>query len=370
MRFLDPFAGAGGLADGLRRAGLAAALLSDQEPACCQTLRRFGDAAHPTPLRAQHAGPEWRRRHAEPPDLLAAGPPCQPYSPQGRGAGAADPRDGLPVLLQLAAELRPAAVLIENTSGLGTHHRATLRAFGSQLAQLGYAAPSRPYAELDAAAFGVPQFRRRLFGVWFLDPNAARCFAWPVGPYGSQVPYRSARQVLPDLAELEDSVGPLRLRARSRRWGAGEPLDRPAPTVLARRSSALTAWREDPDQTGWIDPSGQHRTGRGIPVRRLTVDELLVLQDLAGLQLCGTVEETYRQAGNACPPGLLEPIGRSLLAASRHETVELAAEPTDSRTSLLLRLPRSLRDRLRERAEQTGQTVTDLIVQACRDVVA
>lgn len=51
-------------------------------------------------------------------DLLAGGPPCQPFSNAGRSKGAADSRDTFPILLEAVASVRPKAVLIENVKGL------------------------------------------------------------------------------------------------------------------------------------------------------------------------------------------------------------------------------------------------------------
>src|SRR5260370_40219223 len=51
-------------------------------------------------------------------DLLAAGPPCQPFSHAGDGRGPADARNMFPLLLNVIPKVRPRAVLVENVVGL------------------------------------------------------------------------------------------------------------------------------------------------------------------------------------------------------------------------------------------------------------
>lgn len=60
-------------------------------------------------------------------DLLAGGPPCQPFSVGGKHAGMLDARNMFPEMIRAARELRPKAILVENVSGL------TRRAFHTYL---------------------------------------------------------------------------------------------------------------------------------------------------------------------------------------------------------------------------------------------
>lgn len=110
------------------------------------------------------------------PDVLLGGPPCQPYSTAGKREGGDDDRDGLPVFLACVEASRPRQVLMENVPGLlGTPE---LLAFVEELEALGYAVSWR---ELDAANYGVPQHRRRVW-VWGIRDDALdsdRPREWP-----------------------------------------------------------------------------------------------------------------------------------------------------------------------------------------------
>ncbi len=99
--------------------------------------------------------------------LIIGGPPCTPFSKSGywleykrRGL---DPRASLvDEFARVVTDLRPAAVLMENVHGLAykNHNRG---AFGSLLGRLGTAGYRLSWRVLNAADYGVPQLRKRLF---------------------------------------------------------------------------------------------------------------------------------------------------------------------------------------------------------------
>lgn len=176
---VEPFAGCGGMALGLRDAGFACVHASDADPHAVETLRQVVPDAEVLRLDATNAGALAARildAHGQP-DLLAAGVPCQPFSTAGRNAGEYDPRDGFPAFLALAQWLRPRAILIENVKGLTSkRHRPHLDHIVADLEATGYGVRWRV---LNAADFSVPQRRERIFIVGFLDHAVAARFAWP-----------------------------------------------------------------------------------------------------------------------------------------------------------------------------------------------
>ncbi len=129
-RSLELFAGGGGMALGLHAAGFEHEALVEFEPKACDTLLhnatawqrrngsvppwkpgavRFGDVREFDVSSALCGGPI---------DLVAGGPPCQPFSLGGVHAGMADSRNMFPAALELVRELRPSLVLFENVAGL------------------------------------------------------------------------------------------------------------------------------------------------------------------------------------------------------------------------------------------------------------
>ena len=101
-------------------------------------------------------------------DLICAGFPCQPFSVSGRRLGFADTRGTLfHEIVRVAEARRPAYLLLENVPGLLNHEGG--KTFGTILAaihELGY---SLEWCVLNSANFGVPQQRRRVYIIGYLD---------------------------------------------------------------------------------------------------------------------------------------------------------------------------------------------------------
>ena len=185
-------AGAGGMAIGLAQAGFAPTEFYDKDRDACATLRHNLDTNPLTQSRRVVEGDlsqvEWIP-NGGPIRLLAAGAPCQPFSMGGSRRGHEDERNLFPMILEAVRILRPRVVLIENVRGLGGgRHNPYLEYILSQLRYPGIAplknerwkehagrlsqhdgdrkaAPtySVQQAVFNAADFGVPQIRYRLF---------------------------------------------------------------------------------------------------------------------------------------------------------------------------------------------------------------
>ena len=105
-------------------------------------------------------------------DLLCGGFPCQAFSQAGLRRGFEDARGTLFFdLARLAQAKRPPYLLLENVPGLLSHDKG--RTFAQVLAsllQLGYCVE---WMVLNSAGFGVPQSRKRVFLIGYLDPRCA-----------------------------------------------------------------------------------------------------------------------------------------------------------------------------------------------------
>lgn len=100
-------------------------------------------------------------------DLLSGGPPCQPWSLGGRGMGAEDDRDLLGHTPELVSWLRPRAFVFENVPGLMSWANIEYAEWLVQrLQEPGYGVA---VGKFNAADFGVPQVRRRIFIVGIRD---------------------------------------------------------------------------------------------------------------------------------------------------------------------------------------------------------
>jgi len=188
---IELFAGAGGMAIGLKEAGFSPSSFYEVDRCSCETLRHNAASKSGTLVgevvegRAEEI--EWTalKRAVR---LLAAGAPCQPFSLAGKHLAERDGRNLFPEVFRAVRQLRPIAVFLENVRGLAREsfrpyfeyiirqlqypslepHRGELwqdhdaRIRRSQLS-VGFEPEYRAdYRLLDAADFGAPQNRKRV----------------------------------------------------------------------------------------------------------------------------------------------------------------------------------------------------------------
>ena len=122
MKAVELFAGAGGLALGVGLAGFKSVAVVEWDKWACDTIRQNQARGYPLvcdwPL---HEGDvrtfDWKSISGEI-DLVAGGPPCQPFSMGGKHRAHDDTRDMFPATVEIVRELCPRAFIIENVKGL------------------------------------------------------------------------------------------------------------------------------------------------------------------------------------------------------------------------------------------------------------
>lgn len=195
---LELFAGAGGLALGVERDGFEHLALNENDVLACATLRR--NRAWKV-IEQDARTVDWAAFEGKV-DLIAGGTPCQPFSFGGRHRGRDDSRNLFPELLRAIAEVRPRAVVLENVRGLGRSSFAEyLDYIIAWMARPSLAPKQWESADehgrrlrkarhrpdeyrvlgpraLNAADFGVPQTRHRLFLI-ALRADVSRDWVWP-----------------------------------------------------------------------------------------------------------------------------------------------------------------------------------------------
>ena len=200
MRSIELFSGAGGLALGLEGAGFESVALVERNKDACATLRLNRPKWHVIESDIR----EVNFSDFGTIDLVAGGPPCQPFSMGGKANGYDDHRDMFPQAVRAVRELRPRAFLFENVKGLLRH------AFSNyvQYIKLQFTYPDFPIShnaswevnlqrlqrhdnskrsddnltyrvtiqQANAADFGVPQHRHRVFFVGFRSDIFSKWF--------------------------------------------------------------------------------------------------------------------------------------------------------------------------------------------------
>jgi len=338
---IDLFAGAGGLASSLEASGWRTVATVDTDKDAVATLRRnqergslrhariiLGDVREITgrDLRPPNARVSWR------PDILAGGPPCQPFSSSGRMRGFEDPRGGLfHEFVRLADELKPRFVLFENVAGLVTAKTpdgevgGVLRRIQREFESIGYACR---FELLNAADFGAAQRRVRLYMIGsrrerlpeFPRPTHSKEGALDRYPWVSLTDFLTKHPPTPP----EDIVRPHPNRAAA--LAALEPGTglKSGGIVEANRPGGHWGYRQDcfvadlrmPSRTiraaatpDWLQLAGG--------LRRLSWRECASLQGFpVDWEFEGSTPSRFRQIGNAVQGNVGRAIGAALLASA------------------------------------------------------
>lgn len=122
MKCVELFAGAGGLAMGIHLAGFEPQAVVEWDRWACDTIRENGARGYPLVAGWNvHEGDvrefDWASI-GEGIDLVAGGPPCQPFSMGGKHNAHNDSRDMFPATVDVIRRLQPRAFIVENVKGL------------------------------------------------------------------------------------------------------------------------------------------------------------------------------------------------------------------------------------------------------------
>lgn len=301
------FSGGGGLDLGAHFAGFQAMLVSDIIPKYTETIKHnlpyvnvYNDDA------LELTAPKLRELSeidSADLDLLIAGPPCQSFSILGKRQSMNDPRGKLTIkYFELIAELRPKAFVFENVPGLMTvNNGADFRELWQFIQETtGYTLYK---GKLNAADFGVPQFRERIFIVGFRPDIASNGFEFPTEPSGAfagLLPHRvPSKMALDNVDGLANQVIRIHTEKVKQRF---------ANVPQGGRDAGSHSDRLDPELPAGTILIGSS-AGGGRPhihpyePRVLTVREAARLQSFPDwYEFCGSSTEQYRQVGNAvCP---------------------------------------------------------------------
>jgi DNA (cytosine-5)-methyltransferase 1 len=164
---IDLFAGAGGMSLGFEQAGFDIVAAVEIDPVHCATHEyNFPDTATICASVIDLTGDRIRHRAKlgkKDIDVVMGGAPCQGFSLMGKRAFD-DPRNQLVFhYVRIVKELNPKYCVFENVKGLTLGaHAQFLEELIAALGEAGYDVLI-PYRVLNAADYGVPQDRRRLF---------------------------------------------------------------------------------------------------------------------------------------------------------------------------------------------------------------
>jgi DNA (cytosine-5)-methyltransferase 1 len=308
-------AGAGGQALGLERAGFEHLACVEIEPPACETLRMNRPDWEVVEDDLKRVVADERLVVHAGCDLLAGGVPCPPFSVAGKQLGDEDERDLFPAILDLAGQLLPRAVMIENVRGLlGPKFADYRRGVLERLDDLGY--QRAEWQLLQAADYGVPQLRPRSILVAIRD-DVAGDWLWPE-PHPDDAP--TVGEALVDLMGQDGWP-------HADAWA--DRADRVAPTLVGGSKK-----HGGPD----LGPTRAKRewasmgcSGMGIanaapgPDDPMDLEPRLTIRMTARLQgfpddweFSGRKTAQYRQIGNAFPPPVAHAVGAQIAESLTH----------------------------------------------------
>lgn len=323
---LELFAGAGGLAIGLEKAGLKCVALNEIDKWACETLRKNR--------------PNWNvlegdiksfdfTNYKDKVDVVTGGFPCQAFSYAGKKLGLNDARGTLYYeFARVVQEVNPAICIGENVRGLLSHEKGkTLQGMISILDEIGYKVV--PVQVLKAINFKVPQKRERLILVGvrkdiYIDfeyPKPHRkiynlrdalkkgeLFDCDV-PKSKGAKYPDYKKRILDLIPQKGYWRDLPLDIQKDYMGGSFYLGG-GKTGMARR----IGW-DEPSLTLTCSPA-QKQTERCHPdeTRPFTVSEYARIQTFPDeWEFSGSMAQQYKQIGNAVPVNLGQEVGFSVI---------------------------------------------------------
>ncbi|HYI83821.1 MAG TPA: DNA (cytosine-5-)-methyltransferase [Acetobacteraceae bacterium] len=340
FRTVELFSGCGGLALGLCKAGIVPLDMVEIDRSAFKTLmhnkNRGLDLCKGWPIRnVDVRAASWIHLKGQV-DVVAGGPPCQPFSIAGNHLGKNDERDMWPEAIRAVREMAPRAFLFENVRGLlRTAFSDYLRSIKSQLREpmcgLRYSVGHIP---VNAADYGAAQQRHRVIIYGYRNDvrasatpplqthslNALLWEQWVTGEYWrrhglsqpseshlpkllrgrvarlrseetapTELPWRTVRDALLGLeAPGREGNHELRTGARSYPGHTGSTYDFPAKALKAGAHGV---------------PGGENMLRRADgTVRYFTIREAARLQGIPDeIEFPGSWCENMRQLGNAVP---------------------------------------------------------------------
>ncbi|MCC5613492.1 DNA cytosine methyltransferase [Nostoc sp. CHAB 5836] len=329
IKTLSLFSGGGGLDIAFHDAGFEIIQMVELEAKYVQTLQRNSlpekwlEGSEAVCIDIRDYLPESHLKV----DFIIGGPPCQTFSAAGRrSAGVSGTTDARGTLFQeyvrILNILKPKGFLFENVYGItGANGGKAWQEIQKAFREVGY---NIYFRILDAADYGVPQHRERLFIVGLKEGEYL--FPYPThGPDSlNQNPYYSAGEALEgaDISEMETGLGG-RFGHLLEHIPPGlnysfytKEMGYPNPIFSWRSKFSNFLYKADPNNpVRTIKAQGGQYTGPfSWENRKFSIAELKRLQTIPDdYDLIGNRQIAIEQIGNSVPPQLGRILALSIL---------------------------------------------------------
>lgn len=333
MRAVDLFSGPGGLAIGLRAAGIEPYLCVEKNRDAIETYaRHHSECSHfNEDIQSVDFSPYKGKV-----DIVFGGPPCQPFSLGGLRKCWEDNRDMVPQFLRCIDEIKPYCFLMENVIGLVQKKaKPYFTSLIEEFMMLGYEVN---WAILNSSEYGVPQNRKRVIVLGCID----KLLLFPKPTHGQNeglLPIPKSKDFLPYSDSESRPKSPVKYASypdlRPSPYGGhvynggGRPIDPNAPshTIYASAGGYKTHWIDTlgvaPEYHQHLINGGKPREGEVPGALRLSIKESAIIQTFPdNLEFAGSKSSQYTQVGDAVPPVLAEALGKAICSQFHGSTNE------------------------------------------------
>lgn len=313
IKFIDLFAGIGGIRIPFDELGYQCVFSSEWDKAACATYEaNFNERPHGdiTQIAAEDIPAH---------NLLLAGFPCQAFSIMGKMKGFDDIRGTMFFEVARILEFhRPQALLLENVKQLTTHDKG--RTFSTILQTLDSLGYHVKWSILNALDFGLPQKRERVIIVGFLNPYFCETFDFNI----PKRPYHLA-----DILEPDDVVD-------HSLFASERIVEKRKASVTGKNVFYPSVWHENKaGNISILDYACALRTGASYNyllingIRRPSSRELLRLQGFPeSYKIVVSHSEIRRQTGNSVAVPMIRAIAKKIdtIIRNEHETSQTSRQ--------------------------------------------
>ncbi|MCI5839336.1 MAG: DNA cytosine methyltransferase [Peptoniphilaceae bacterium] len=325
VRGIELFAGAGGLALGLEKAGIEELAFVEFDKYACATLRKNR--------------PNWNvieddiknvdfTEYKGKVEVVSGGAPCQAFSYAGKGLGFGDTRGTLfEQFARAVNEIKPKIFLFENVKGMLSHDKGrTFKTIKHVFESLGY---EIQYDILNAAYYGVAQKRQRLIVIGIKNDLKSKIYFEYPEPEEKMMPLKNALKNVPKSPYQPYSDNKKRVMELVPAGGcwvdlpeevAKDYMGKSYYSSGGRRGIARRISWDEPSLTLTTSPS-QKQTERCHPdeTRPFTVREYARIQSFPDeWSFEGSLSEQYKQIGNAVPVELARRLGVQIVKSLKN----------------------------------------------------
>jgi len=314
---LDLFCGAGGASLGIERAGFELVAAIDSNECALQTHKH--NLKSPV-VNHDLSDVDSSILPTQDVNYIHGSPPCQGFSNANDERDESDPRNALVFdFVDWVQELQPAVVSMENVTGMLSITTGFMDKLKAAYRNAGYGVK---YRTLNAANYGVPQIRNRVYTIairediktpsrWFPQPTHSKGGSQTLSgnTLSEWLNIKEAFSNLPDLGTGDNHSTPEMTKATKERIESTEPGE----SLFDSYQERVRLDKRSPAPTLKAGKRANYHFAHPTEPRKLTIRERARIMGFPDwFTFTGGITEQRKQTGNAVPPPLQEAVASQL----------------------------------------------------------